>query len=174
MDTAEGRSLRSRHGYAHSRIEQCLALPNLRIRALSPRQRNEEERQPVRNAILCLQPMQRHVPEPDSVQCIQHCSAQHRVFADRYAASSPQMSNARDSLTAATTALHLRGRTTAERLRCVTRSPPPITTARSARASVTTKPLIAPARRRCDVLFAMLRDGTYYHPVTPKVALTGS
>ena len=28
--------------------------------------------------------------------------------------------------------------------------------------------LIALARRRCDVLFAMLRDGTFYHPVTPK------
>lgn len=24
--------------------------------------------------------------------------------------------------------------------------------------------LIALARRRCDVLFAMLRDGTFYHP----------
>ncbi|KAF7963418.1 transposase, partial [Cupriavidus sp. UYMU48A] len=24
--------------------------------------------------------------------------------------------------------------------------------------------LIAPARRRCDVLFAMLRDGTFYQP----------
>ena len=30
--------------------------------------------------------------------------------------------------------------------------------------------LIALARRRCDVLFAMLRDGTFYHPVTPKAA----
>ena len=30
--------------------------------------------------------------------------------------------------------------------------------------------LIALARRRCVVLFAMLRDGTYYHPVTPKAA----
>ncbi|EQD77277.1 transposase IS116/IS110/IS902 family protein, partial [mine drainage metagenome] len=30
--------------------------------------------------------------------------------------------------------------------------------------------LIALARRRCDVLFAMLRDGTCYHPVTPKAA----
>ena len=75
MDTAEARSLRSRHGHACSRIGQRMALPNLRIRTLSPGQRNEEERQPIRNAILCLQSMQRHVPEPDSVQCIQHYSA---------------------------------------------------------------------------------------------------
>jgi hypothetical protein len=26
------------------------------------------------------------------------------------------------------------------------------------------------SQRRCDVLFAMLRDGTFYHPVTPKAA----
>lgn len=32
--------------------------------------------------------------------------------------------------------------------------------------------LIALARRRCDVLFAMLRDGTFYHPATPKDCLT--
>jgi transposase len=30
--------------------------------------------------------------------------------------------------------------------------------------------LIALARRRCDVLFAMLRDRTFYHPLTPKAA----
>ncbi len=30
--------------------------------------------------------------------------------------------------------------------------------------------LMALARRRCDVLFAMLRDGTCYHPATPKTA----
>ena len=30
--------------------------------------------------------------------------------------------------------------------------------------------LIALARRRCDVLFAMLRDRTYYHPVAPRAA----
>ena len=32
--------------------------------------------------------------------------------------------------------------------------------------------LIALARRRSDVLFAMLRDGTFYHPLTPKSCLT--
>ena len=32
--------------------------------------------------------------------------------------------------------------------------------------------LIALARRRCDVLFAMLRDGTLYSPPQPKIALT--
>jgi hypothetical protein len=68
MDTAEAGSLRSRHGHTRSRIDQRMALPNLRIRALSSRQRNEKEREPVRNAILCLQPVQRHVPEPDSIQ----------------------------------------------------------------------------------------------------------
>ena len=26
------------------------------------------------------------------------------------------------------------------------------------------------SQRRCDALFAMLRDGTFYHPVTPKAA----
>jgi hypothetical protein len=67
MDTARRGLLRSVDGHTRSRIEQCMALPNLRIRALSPRQRNEKERQPVRNAILCLQPVQRHVPEPYSI-----------------------------------------------------------------------------------------------------------
>ena len=93
MDSAEAGSLRSSHGHARSRFEQRMALPHLRIRALSPRERNEKERQQVRNAILCLQPMQRHVSKPDSVQCIQHRSAQHRVPADRYAASAPQVVN---------------------------------------------------------------------------------
>ena len=32
--------------------------------------------------------------------------------------------------------------------------------------------LIALARRRCDVLFAMLRDGTLYRPTPPKISLT--
>jgi len=32
--------------------------------------------------------------------------------------------------------------------------------------------LIALARRRCDVLFAMLRDGTLYCPTPPKISLT--
>ena len=32
--------------------------------------------------------------------------------------------------------------------------------------------LIALARRRCDVLFAMLRDGTLYSPPQPKMLLT--
>ena len=32
--------------------------------------------------------------------------------------------------------------------------------------------LIALARRRCDVLFAMLRDGTLYSPPQPKMSLT--
>jgi transposase len=32
--------------------------------------------------------------------------------------------------------------------------------------------LIALARRRCDVLFAMLRDGTLYSPPSPKILLT--
>jgi transposase len=32
--------------------------------------------------------------------------------------------------------------------------------------------LIALARRRCDVLFAMLRDGTLYSPPTPEISLT--
>ncbi|RNL50488.1 IS110 family transposase, partial [Arthrobacter oryzae] len=30
--------------------------------------------------------------------------------------------------------------------------------------------LIALARRRCDVLFAMLRDGTFYEAPSPKTA----
>ncbi|GAA3754387.1 transposase [Salinactinospora qingdaonensis] len=30
--------------------------------------------------------------------------------------------------------------------------------------------LLCLARRRCDVLFAMLRDGTFYHPQTPQAA----
>jgi hypothetical protein len=34
--------------------------------------------------------------------------------------------------------------------------------------------LIALARRRCDVLFAMLRDGTLYSPPTPTILLTTS
>jgi hypothetical protein len=32
--------------------------------------------------------------------------------------------------------------------------------------------LIALARRRCDVLFAMLRDGTFYSPPRPEKPLT--
>jgi transposase len=32
--------------------------------------------------------------------------------------------------------------------------------------------LIALARRRCDVLFAMLRDGSFYRPPQPKISLT--
>jgi transposase len=32
--------------------------------------------------------------------------------------------------------------------------------------------LIALARRRCDVLFAMLRDGTFYSPPRPQISLT--
>ena len=32
--------------------------------------------------------------------------------------------------------------------------------------------LIALARRRCDVLFAMLRDGTFYSPPQPQNSLT--
>jgi hypothetical protein len=32
--------------------------------------------------------------------------------------------------------------------------------------------LIALARRRCDVLFAMLRDGTFYRPPQPEISLT--
>jgi transposase len=30
--------------------------------------------------------------------------------------------------------------------------------------------LIALARRRCDTLYAMLRDGTFYEPRTPSIA----
>lgn len=93
MDTAGAGSLRSRHGHARSRIEQRMALPNLRIRALLPRERHEKERQPVRDAILCLQPVQRHVSEPYSVQCIQHRGSQHRVPADRYAAPAARVSS---------------------------------------------------------------------------------
>ena len=47
MDSAEVGSLRSRHGHARPRIEQRMALPDLRIRALSSRQCIEKERQPV-------------------------------------------------------------------------------------------------------------------------------
>jgi hypothetical protein len=32
--------------------------------------------------------------------------------------------------------------------------------------------LLALARRRCDVLFAMLRDGTLYCPQRPEISLT--
>jgi hypothetical protein len=32
--------------------------------------------------------------------------------------------------------------------------------------------LIALARRRCDVLFAMLRDGTFYQPPQSEISLT--
>jgi len=96
MDSPEAGSLRSSHRHARSRFKQRMALPHLRIRALPPRQRNEKEWQPVRNAVLCLQPMQRHVPKSDSVQCIQHRSAQHRVPADRYAASAPEVGNVGD------------------------------------------------------------------------------
>ena len=91
MDSAEAESLRSRHGHSHSGIDQRMALPNLRIRALSPRQRHEKERQPVRDAILCLQPVQRHVSEPDSVQCIQHRSAERRVPTNRDALVASQV-----------------------------------------------------------------------------------
>lgn len=49
MDSAEAGSLRSSHGHARSRFEQRMALPNLRVRALSPRQRIEKERRRYEN-----------------------------------------------------------------------------------------------------------------------------
>lgn len=54
MDTARGGSLRFPYVRPPSGIDQHVALPNLRIRALLPRERNEEERQPLRDAVLCL------------------------------------------------------------------------------------------------------------------------
>lgn len=75
MDTASEGLLRFRHGHAHSRIQQRVALAHLRIRALPSRYRNEEKRQSLRDPALCLLPMQRHVLESEPVQFVPHGGA---------------------------------------------------------------------------------------------------
>lgn len=91
MDSAGAGLLRSHHGHARSRLKQRVALPSLCIRPISPRQRDEKERQPVRDPVLCLQPVQCHVPKPDSVQCLQYGSPQRRAPSNRDAIARAQV-----------------------------------------------------------------------------------
>lgn len=55
-----------------------VALPDLRLRAVSPRQRVAQERYALRDGVSCLQPVQRDVPESGAVRHEQHCESQHR------------------------------------------------------------------------------------------------